>query len=71
MSKLNNLNKIYKISGMDCPSCAMLIESELEDAGVKAKVSYARQTLEVEGSENASANQITKIVSSLGYKLEG
>jgi copper chaperone CopZ len=66
------LNKIqkYKITGMDCPSCAMLIESELEDAGIKAKVSYAKQTLEIEDTDNSLTGQITKIVSDLGYKVE-
>jgi len=66
------LNKIkkYKIIGMDCPSCAMLIESELEDAGVKAKVSYAKQTLEIEDADNSFTGHVSKIVSGLGYKLE-
>ena len=70
MSKLNSLNKIYKIAGMDCPSCAMLIESDLEDAGIKTKVSYAKQTLEVEDAGNISTTHISKIVNGLGYKLE-
>jgi hypothetical protein len=48
----------------------MLIESELEDAGIKAKVSYAKQTLEIEDTDNSLTGQITKIVSDLGYKVE-
>jgi len=48
----------------------MLIESELEDAGVKAKVSYAKQTLEIEDADNSFTGHVSKIVSGLGYKLE-
>ena len=39
--------KTYNIKGMHCTSCALMIESDLEDAGVRARVSYAKQTLEV------------------------
>lgn len=63
-------NKIYKLTGMDCPSCAMLIESELEDAGIKAKVSYAKESLEIEDVDKESFHKLVKTVSDLGYKLE-
>ena len=59
----------YKIIGMDCPSCAMLIESELEDAGIKAKVSYAKETLEVEDIDKKSFLILSKKITELGYKL--
>lgn len=62
--------KIYKVAGMDCPSCAMLIESELEDAGIKAKVSYAKETLEIEETDKELFHTVVKTVSGLGYKLE-
>ena len=39
--------KIYKISGFDCASCATMLEMDLEDAGIKCKCSYAKETLEV------------------------
>jgi copper chaperone CopZ len=61
------MKKIFKISGMDCPSCAMLIESELEDAGITAKVSYAKETLEVK--EDSNFKGISKIIKKLGYDL--
>lgn len=54
---------------MDCPSCAMLIESELEDLGIKVEVSYAKQTLRVQNREDLT--KVNKILSGLGYKLEG
>ena len=53
---------------MDCPSCAMLIESELDDAGIKAKVSYAKETLELK--ESYDIKEIKKIIQKLGYDME-
>lgn len=43
--------KTYKLKNIDCPSCATLIEMELEDLGVKASCSYAKQVLNVEFDE--------------------
>ncbi len=60
----------YKIIGMDCPSCAMLIESELEDAGISCKCSYAKQTLEIKNAVNQDPDKISKIINSLGYNME-
>ena len=52
---------------MDCASCALLIEGELEDAGIKAKCSYAKQTLEVEGEHDKKA--LHHAVKQAGYEL--
>ena len=60
-------NKIYKITGMDCPSCASLLEMDLEDAGIKAKCSYSRSTVEVEGDGNLV--NIKKVVEKSGYSI--
>jgi copper chaperone CopZ len=62
-------NKTYQIEGMDCPSCAMLIESDLEDAGIKAKVSYAKCELCLI-SESADEKKIQEVVETAGYKLK-
>jgi copper chaperone CopZ len=59
--------KKYKIIGMDCPSCASLLELDLEDAGVKAKCSYPKSTVEVEGDGNFV--NIKKVVEKSGFKL--
>ena len=62
----------YKVVGMDCPSCAMLIEGELEDVGVKkAKCSYINEILEVEFDEEKINEQLIKeTVKQAGYTLE-
>ena len=59
--------KTYKIEGMDCISCATMIELDLEDAGIKAKCSFPKQTLEVE-QDSADDAKIMEIVNSSGYK---
>lgn len=53
---------------MDCPSCAMLIESELEEAGIKCKCSYAKEELEIEGE--IIFEKVVTLVTGLGYKIE-
>lgn len=37
---------------MDCPSCAIMLECDLKDAGCMAKCSYAKSTLEIEGEHD-------------------
>lgn len=61
------MKKVYKIKGMDCVSCASLIELDLEDAGINAKCSYAKSTLEVE--EPHDQKKIIEIVSKAGYSI--
>ncbi|HBL52060.1 MAG: hypothetical protein A3D24_00335 [Candidatus Blackburnbacteria bacterium RIFCSPHIGHO2_02_FULL_39_13] len=68
----------FSIKGMHCPSCAILIESDLEDAGVKVSCSYAKQLLEVETPFRSQASEgqaetektVKKVVEDLGYKIE-
>jgi len=62
------MNKVkYKILGMDCPSCATLLECELEDAGITARVNFAKETLEV--SPQTDTKKIDVIVKKLGHQL--
>jgi copper chaperone CopZ len=61
------MTKTYKIKGMDCPSCASLLELDLEDAGVKAKCSYPKSTIEVEGDGNFV--NIKKVVEKSGFQI--
>lgn len=64
------VKKTFKIEGMHCTSCALLIDEELEEIkGVKrAKTSYAKQTTEVECDERevTEAAILTTIVK-VGY----
>jgi copper chaperone CopZ len=62
------IKKIYKIKGMNCPSCASLLELDLEDAGIKAKCSYPNSNVEVEGDGNFV--NIKKVVEKSGYQIE-
>lgn len=62
--------KTYKVQGMHCTSCAMVIEEDLADAGVKARCSYAKETLEVETDEsNADEASIAAVVGKAGYAI--
>jgi hypothetical protein len=58
---------IYKIKGMDCASCASVLELDLEDAGIKCKCSYQSEILEVEG--NHDEKKVIEIVKKSGYSI--
>lgn len=62
--------KSYKVLGMHCTSCPLVIESDLEDAGVKSSCNYARGTLDVEYEEaQISEKRIYEIVRASGYTI--
>lgn len=59
------MTKKYKLKGMDCPACAAMLECDLEDAGIKAKCSYSKSELAIEGKHNPE--DVKKIVNKSGY----
>lgn len=62
--------KTFKIKGMDCASCAFLIEGEFEDKGIVARCSYAKENLEVEYDPNElSEKEIHATVAKAGYTV--
>ena len=52
---------------MHCASCASMIELDLEDAGISAKCSYQKETLEVDGS--VDSKKIIEVVKKSGYSI--
>ncbi len=60
--------KKYKISGMDCASCAKIIELDLEDAGISASCNYQTETLEIE--DKNSEQKVIEILSKSGYSIK-
>jgi copper chaperone CopZ len=68
MSKI--VKKKLKIEGMHCASCAMSIDFDLEDLGVKsAKTSYTKQETEVEFDEDKIKPQkIVDQIKKTGYR---
>lgn len=64
------VKKSYKVLGMHCTSCPLVIESDLEDVGVKSFCSYAKATLDVEYDETKmSEKKIVDVVAVSGYVL--
>ncbi len=61
--------KVYKIQGMDCDSCAKMIELDLEDAGFNASCSYKKELLEVETGTIEDEKKVAEIVKKSGYNL--
>lgn len=61
------MNKIYKIKGFDCASCATLLEMDLEDAGIKASCSYQKEELEVEDKHDKK--KLVEIIKKGGYSI--
>lgn len=65
------IKKRFKIEGMHCASCALVIDLDLEDLpGVeKVAVSYAKQIAEVEFDERKiKEEEIIKAISQSGFK---
>lgn len=61
-----------KLSGLDCASCAMVIDDVLEEQeGVKsAKTNYIKEQVEVEfDKEKASLEDLKKVVEGAGYDV--
>jgi len=56
--------KVYKVKGMDCASCAQMIELDLEEAGIKAQCSFAKETLEVELTDPKQEEIVKEILTS-------
>lgn len=66
MEKTINL----KIEGMHCTSCAMSIDGELEDMGVKeSNTNYAKSEAKVTFDESKiSEESIVEAIKNLGYQ---
>ena len=61
------MKKTYRIKGMDCPSCASMLELDLEDAGIKAKCSYPNSCVEVE--QKHDPKKVIETVIKSGYSI--
>lgn len=59
---------IYKIKGFDCASCATMLEMDLEDAGIPAKCSYAKEVLEIDVPHDSK--KVIEIVKKSGYSIK-
>ena len=64
------MKKTYKIGGLDCASCASLVEMDLEDAGIKSSCSFAKETLQVELEKPEDENRVLEVVRKAGYKIQ-
>jgi copper chaperone CopZ len=60
----------FEVVGMHCASCAAMIENELEDAGYKARCSYAKQTLQIEKKIPIDAKRIREVLQHVGYDIK-
>jgi copper chaperone CopZ len=64
------MKKNYKIKGMECPSCAALLESDLQDLGITAKCSYAKENLEAEIKDDTSEKLVLETIQKSGLTVE-
>lgn len=69
---MNTLEPIrYRVTGMDCPSCAAKIETATRKvAGVKdVKVSIASQVMTLNMGDEAQLPNVERAIESIGYKV--
>lgn len=64
------MKKTFNIKGMHCSSCSKLIQSELQDKGVKAQVQdTGRASIEFD-EKKISEQQIKDMITELGYQAK-
>lgn len=56
--------------GLDCGSCASMIEMDLEDIGIKSRCSFIKSSLEVELKDKDTEKKVFETVQKAGYKIE-
>ena len=61
------MKSTYKINGMDCASCATMLEVDLENVGIPCKCDYAKSVLEIEGKHDSK--KVIEIVNNAGYSI--
>ena len=58
-----NMKKIFKINGMHCNSCSMLIENELKDRVENVEASYSKGQVKIQfNPKKVSEKEIKKII---------
>ena len=68
---LKMIKKTFKVSGMHCPSCVMLIEGELEDQGARARCDLVKNEVAVEYPEELGDEGIRAAIEAAGYAVSG
>ncbi len=64
------MNKTYKLNGMHCNSCAMLIERELRDKVNEVSASYSKEKVEIDfDPQKISEKEIKAKIEELGYEI--
>lgn len=66
------IKKKLKIEGMDCPSCAMMLDGDLEDLeGIAcARTNFAKAEVELEyDADKVKETDIEKIVEKAGFGI--
>ncbi|MBS3078740.1 sulfite exporter TauE/SafE family protein [Candidatus Pacearchaeota archaeon] len=64
------MKKTYKIKGMHCNSCAMLIEREFQNQVNEISASYSKENVEIDfDSEKISEKEIKERLEKLGYEV--
>jgi copper chaperone CopZ len=61
----------FKIGGMHCTSCSLMIDGELEDTDgvIEAETSYAKALVKVSyDPEKVSPEKLQSVIEKLGYK---
>jgi copper chaperone CopZ len=64
--------KVFKLKGLHCTSCALMIEGNLEDAGAVAKCDFASEKVEVEWDSGiVEEEKLVNAIEKDGYKVVG
>jgi P-type Cu+ transporter len=64
--------KVFKLKGLHCSSCALMIEGNLEDVGANATCDFASEKVEVEwDGDKVDEQSLVEAIEKDGYKVVG
>ncbi|MBL7036714.1 cation transporter [Candidatus Microgenomates bacterium] len=64
------MKKTYKIAGMNCDSCAKMIELDLEEININGKCSFSKSELTVDIGDKSQEKKVIEIVKKAGYSIQ-
>ncbi len=66
------MKRKFKVKGMHCTSCAMIIENEIEDLdGIDdVECNYKKETLEIDSNKEIDTKQLNNKFQKFGYTFE-
>ena len=66
------MKQTFKVTGMHCPSCAMIIKNEMEETNIidNVRCDYQKGTLVIDSKKDFAEKELNKKFEKLKYTFE-